>query len=288
MSERCEWNPIASIPASDPPVPGDCPNDATVCVGRADPFHLCASCAALPVFARRKHRSPLRAPATTEKEPTIPGTPSRAAEAFAKYHDERAGYGGVGWEFHARAATFLRDCVPLSEHQRVLAEAAAKDAALRAEQAFSDFGSALFDAGEEEWSGYLLSSDEARQLREEADRLRAEALAPTAGSGWLSPEEAERLRAQAREKTLDELALAIGFGERPWGQSGVHRPDDLAEAIRQALKERDDEIDRRGAYVDAWDEYFRAAKGGDRERRQLAAISKACDAWERDTDPEDR
>ena len=46
------------------------------------------------------------------------------AESFAKYHDEHAGYGGVSWEFHARAATFIRDI------------AAAKDEAIaRAEKA---------------------------------------------------------------------------------------------------------------------------------------------------------
>lgn len=34
---------------------------------------------------------------------------SDKAESFAKYHDEHAGYGGASWEFHARAATFIRD-----------------------------------------------------------------------------------------------------------------------------------------------------------------------------------
>jgi hypothetical protein len=34
---------------------------------------------------------------------------AKRAEAFAKYHDERAGYGGVWRDFHERAATFIRD-----------------------------------------------------------------------------------------------------------------------------------------------------------------------------------
>lgn len=34
---------------------------------------------------------------------------TRGAETFAKYHDEQASYGGVSWEFHARASTFIRD-----------------------------------------------------------------------------------------------------------------------------------------------------------------------------------
>lgn len=32
-----------------------------------------------------------------------------AGESIAVYHDERAGYGGVGWEFHAMAATVCRE-----------------------------------------------------------------------------------------------------------------------------------------------------------------------------------
>lgn len=34
---------------------------------------------------------------------------SKRAEAFAKYHRERAGYGGASREFHERAASFLMD-----------------------------------------------------------------------------------------------------------------------------------------------------------------------------------
>lgn len=32
----------------------------------------------------------------------------RDAESFARYHEEHAGYGGAGREFHERACTFLR------------------------------------------------------------------------------------------------------------------------------------------------------------------------------------
>jgi hypothetical protein len=35
--------------------------------------------------------------------------PTPESEPFARYHDERAAHGGVGWEFHARAATFIRE-----------------------------------------------------------------------------------------------------------------------------------------------------------------------------------
>lgn len=30
-------------------------------------------------------------------------------KTFAEYHAEKASYGGVSWEFHARAETFIRD-----------------------------------------------------------------------------------------------------------------------------------------------------------------------------------
>lgn len=42
--------------------------------------------------------------------PARPGqdTPEFYAEFFAKYHDERAGYGGASQEFHMRASSFLR------------------------------------------------------------------------------------------------------------------------------------------------------------------------------------
>lgn len=62
MSE-CEWNPTLDEPAvlwglqRDT----DCPNEATLAVGRTDVHHLCDSCAALPRFARRSKR-PLRSP----------------------------------------------------------------------------------------------------------------------------------------------------------------------------------------------------------------------------------
>lgn len=34
----------------------------------------------------------------------------KAAKGFAKYHEEQAGYGGVSWEFHARATTHILTC----------------------------------------------------------------------------------------------------------------------------------------------------------------------------------
>jgi hypothetical protein len=126
------------------------------------------------------------------------------------------------------------------------------------------------------------SRDDARLCESFFVRLN-EALCTPIGSGWVSPAEA----AELRQNVLDDLALEIGFGEAVWGVSGVHRPENLAESIRDALHERDQEIDRQRAYVDAWDSYFRAAKMSDRVAGQLAAISKARDAWERDTEPED-
>lgn len=54
MSE-CEWNPVAGTAANvDEPGHGQ----ATVCIGDGE-WHLCASCATLPKFARYK-KSPLR------------------------------------------------------------------------------------------------------------------------------------------------------------------------------------------------------------------------------------
>lgn len=57
---RCEWNPVFSRNATDPPSEGDCPNDGTVCVGASGRWHLCASCAALDVFVKaRLKQSPI-------------------------------------------------------------------------------------------------------------------------------------------------------------------------------------------------------------------------------------
>ncbi len=57
-TERCEWAPSRDEPASVFPngddVPGNCPNAATEVVGARGSWHLCASCAALPRFARLK------------------------------------------------------------------------------------------------------------------------------------------------------------------------------------------------------------------------------------------
>ena len=41
--------------------------------------------------------------APTRQRPT-----ADSVESFAKYHDDHAAFGGVAWEFHARAASFLR------------------------------------------------------------------------------------------------------------------------------------------------------------------------------------
>lgn len=59
---------------------------------------------------------PATAPARTE---TSPG------EAFAKYHDEHAAYGGVSWEFHARAATFCRTAMARTEAEQAVLKALA-------------------------------------------------------------------------------------------------------------------------------------------------------------------
>lgn len=51
--ERCEWNPKYDVPAMSPPKEGDCPNVCSLVVGKREPFHVCAGCAARNVF--RKH-----------------------------------------------------------------------------------------------------------------------------------------------------------------------------------------------------------------------------------------
>ena len=58
-TERCEWNPKYDVPAMEPPKDGDCPNVASMVVGKRESFHLCAGCAARSTF--RKHaKRPLR------------------------------------------------------------------------------------------------------------------------------------------------------------------------------------------------------------------------------------
>lgn len=60
------------------------------------------------------------------------GERDQAGESVAKYHDERAGYGGVGWEFHAMAATVCRERdalrARLAAADRLLAEVVGPDA----------------------------------------------------------------------------------------------------------------------------------------------------------------
>lgn len=60
--DPCEWHPSENRPAQT----GDASHaDATVSVGSDGEFHLCASCAALPRFARFKVRRPLSRPEGT-------------------------------------------------------------------------------------------------------------------------------------------------------------------------------------------------------------------------------
>lgn len=56
--ERCEWNPKYDTPAMSPAKDGDCPNEASMVVGKREPFHLCESCAARYVF-RNHSKGPL-------------------------------------------------------------------------------------------------------------------------------------------------------------------------------------------------------------------------------------
>jgi hypothetical protein len=60
--DPCEWNPAEDRPARE----GDKPHaDATVSLGADGEWHVCASCAALPVFARFKVRKQMRRPGGT-------------------------------------------------------------------------------------------------------------------------------------------------------------------------------------------------------------------------------
>lgn len=58
MKEQCEYNPTAGRARYDGEA--DCPNESTMCVGSRGKWHLCDSCADLPVFNRLKSRKPLR------------------------------------------------------------------------------------------------------------------------------------------------------------------------------------------------------------------------------------
>lgn len=68
MTERCEYNPIMLTLSHDPPAEGDCPNDATLCVGAYGEWHLCDSCAKLEEFKRFKSRAPLKTARAAERK----------------------------------------------------------------------------------------------------------------------------------------------------------------------------------------------------------------------------
>lgn len=55
-TEPCEWNPKHRMESVEPPGDGDCPNEATICLGRYGEWHVCEACAALPEFKRFKVR----------------------------------------------------------------------------------------------------------------------------------------------------------------------------------------------------------------------------------------
>ena len=66
----CEWNPVKNEPAIEssgtPRAEDGCLNEATLAVGFRGDWHLCASCAALPAFARYQRRALLSANARPE------------------------------------------------------------------------------------------------------------------------------------------------------------------------------------------------------------------------------
>ena len=47
---RCEWNPVLKCPAWRPRHEFDCPNKATVQVGKEETWRICKRCAELPEF----------------------------------------------------------------------------------------------------------------------------------------------------------------------------------------------------------------------------------------------
>lgn len=63
MMSFCEWNPELSRAAEA----GEHEVEATVCVGANGEWHLCASCAELPIFGRFKKRTQLRSPESTQE-----------------------------------------------------------------------------------------------------------------------------------------------------------------------------------------------------------------------------
>ncbi len=60
--DSCEWDPEHGRPAH---VDDEPHGEATVSVGADGQWHLCASCAALPLFDRFTVRKPLRRPGGT-------------------------------------------------------------------------------------------------------------------------------------------------------------------------------------------------------------------------------
>lgn len=58
--ELCEYNPVTADASYGGRAEGDCPNEASVCLGKDPSWHLCESCAALPRFKRFRRRVPLR------------------------------------------------------------------------------------------------------------------------------------------------------------------------------------------------------------------------------------
>jgi len=59
--EHCEWDPENNEPARfDDGVDTGCKNEATVSVGAAGQWHLCATCAALPRFNAFRARRPIK------------------------------------------------------------------------------------------------------------------------------------------------------------------------------------------------------------------------------------
>lgn len=55
----CEYNPETKSPACDPPLPGDCKNEATTVLGAKGHWHVCNLCASLPEFRKFRSRMPV-------------------------------------------------------------------------------------------------------------------------------------------------------------------------------------------------------------------------------------
>lgn len=106
------------------------------------------------------------------------------------------------------------------------------------------------------------------------DESVARALAATRGDAMTALRVAVE-RAKAAEREMDEFALAVGYGERPEGQGGVHRLSgpELAEKWRELHRDEMAATDRAGQH----EKVLRSIYNGDcEETPQWCGACQQC------------